>query len=183
MHWYGYVSNNPLSRIDPTGLEEEIIENDADDLDTDNSETEIEIDPPGWDPTQSPGEGWEWRGKSGSQPGDKEGSWHNPETGESLHPDLDHPEGIKPHWDYKPGRGKDKIRIDPDTGKPLLPDSAPKTVSEPSNDIAEKVTTAGAIAGGTVVTIIVVKKVVGAILALFPEPVTTGVGVGLLVTP
>ena len=70
-------------------------------------------------PAKSPGEGWEWRGQSGSRPGDKEGSWYNPETGESLHPDLDHPESIGPHWDYTPGRGKTKIRIDPDTGKRL----------------------------------------------------------------
>jgi hypothetical protein len=44
-----------------------------------------EIEYPGDDPTKSPGEGWEWRG-----PEDK-GAWYNPETGETLHPDLDHP--------------------------------------------------------------------------------------------
>ena len=90
------------------------------------STTNVQITPPGWDPTTPPGEGWEWRGKPGSKPGDSNGSWYNPGTGESLHPDLEHPDGIKPHWDYKPGKGKDTIRIDPDTGKPLAPDSSDK---------------------------------------------------------
>ena len=171
LNWYVYVRNNPLRFVDPTGLEGEGY-NDGED---------VEIDPPGWEPTKSPGEGWEWKGKSRSQPGDKEGSWHNPETGESLHPDLDHPEGKKPHWDYKPGRGKKKTRIDPDTGKPLVPDTP--MAAQPGDDTLKDAATAGAIAGGAVVTIIVVKKVVGAILLLIPEPVTTGVGAGLLVTP
>jgi RHS repeat-associated protein len=56
---------------------------------------------PGDDPSQSPGEGWEWRGKPGSTPGSKDGNWYKPGTGESLHPDLDHPPGIGPHWDWK----------------------------------------------------------------------------------
>jgi len=51
------------------------------------------------DPTQPPGPGWKWRGKG--SPGSPEGSWHNPTTGESLHPDLQHPEPIGPHWDYR----------------------------------------------------------------------------------
>ena len=54
---------------------------------------------PGDDPTVSPGKGWEWRG-----PSDK-GSWYNPKTGESLRPDLNHPEPIGPHWDYKDSNG------------------------------------------------------------------------------
>jgi RHS repeat-associated protein len=52
----------------------------------------------GDDPTKAPGEGFEWRGKGPR--GSKEGSWHNIETGESLHPDLKHPLPQKPHWDY-----------------------------------------------------------------------------------
>ncbi len=47
------------------------------------------------DPSQPPGEGWEWRG-----PPDK-GSWFNPATRESLHPDLSHPEPIGPHYDWR----------------------------------------------------------------------------------
>ncbi|MDP2735989.1 MAG: RHS repeat-associated core domain-containing protein, partial [bacterium] len=61
-------------------------------------------------PADSPGEGWEWRGNG--PPGSKEGSWHNPVTGESLHPDLDHPAPIGPHWDYK-GADKSRWRIFP----------------------------------------------------------------------
>ncbi len=53
---------------------------------------------PGDDPTIPPGDGYEWRGK---QPvgGDK-GSWVNKNTGEQLHPDLNHPAPKGPHWDY-----------------------------------------------------------------------------------
>lgn len=48
-------------------------------------------------PEQLPGEDWEWRGKEGSQPGDKEGAWYNEGLGESLHPNLDHEDPIGPH--------------------------------------------------------------------------------------
>ena len=61
------------------------------------------------DPTVSPGEGWEWRG-----PADR-GSWYNPKTGESLHPDLAHPDPIGPHYDYRAPDG-DFYRIFPDGG-------------------------------------------------------------------
>ena len=44
---------------------------------------------------------WISTGKPGSQPGGKDGSYYDPGTGEVLRPDLDHPEGIDPHWDYK----------------------------------------------------------------------------------
>jgi hypothetical protein len=53
------------------------------------------------DPTVPPGPGFEWRGQPGSQPGDPKGSWYNPETGETLRPDMNHPPQIPPHWDYK----------------------------------------------------------------------------------
>jgi RHS repeat-associated protein len=46
------------------------------------------------DPTQPPGEGWEWRGNG--PPGSEQGSWYNPTTEESLHPDLNHPDPIGP---------------------------------------------------------------------------------------
>ena len=59
---------------------------------------------PGDDPTKTP-DGYEWRGKPGSQPGDKNGSYTNPDTGETLRPDLDHPDGINPHWDYEDSAG------------------------------------------------------------------------------
>ena len=59
---------------------------------------------PGDDSTKAP-DGYDWRGKPGSQPGSKAGSYYNPDTGEVLRPDLDHPEGIDPHWDYKDPSG------------------------------------------------------------------------------
>jgi RHS repeat-associated protein len=62
------------------------------------------------DPSQSPGEGWEWRGTGA--PGSSQGSWYNPGTGESLHPDLDHPGPIGPHYDYINGNGE-SYRINP----------------------------------------------------------------------
>ena len=60
---------------------------------------------PGDDPTISPGKGWEWCG-----PSDK-GSWYNPKAGESLRPDLNHPEPIGSHWDYK-GKHQKDIKVE-----------------------------------------------------------------------
>jgi hypothetical protein len=63
------------------------------------------------DPTNPPGEGWEWRGPD--SPGGDRGGWYNPETGETLHPDLGHPDPIGPHWDWTDPSG-DVYRIGPD---------------------------------------------------------------------
>ncbi len=63
------------------------------------------------DPSQSPGPGWEWRGNG--PPGSSEGSWYNPGTGESLHPDLGHGGDIKPHYDYLPKRNGPGFRVYP----------------------------------------------------------------------
>lgn len=74
-----------------------------------NENTEVpNVKYPGDDPTVSPGEEWEWRG-----PEDK-GSWYNPNTGETLHPDLNHPEPEGPHWDYIPYKNGPQYRILPD---------------------------------------------------------------------
>lgn len=52
------------------------------------------------DGTVSPWPGFdEWKGKG--DPSSGRGSWRNPETGQSLHPDLNHPPPDKPHWDYE----------------------------------------------------------------------------------
>jgi len=63
------------------------------------------------DPAQSPGPGWEWRGKGPL--GSSEGSWYNPGTNESFHPDLSHPDPIGPHYDYRDALGND-YRVFPD---------------------------------------------------------------------
>jgi RHS repeat-associated protein len=63
------------------------------------------------DPSQPPGPDWEWKGTG--PPGSSEGSWINPGTGEKLHPDLEHPEPVGPHFDYEPP-GDQKYRVDPD---------------------------------------------------------------------
>jgi RHS repeat-associated protein len=64
------------------------------------------------DPAQPPGAEWEWKGRGA--PGSSEGSWFNPKTDESLHPDLDHGGEIGPHYDYLPGRGLPGARVFPD---------------------------------------------------------------------
>ena len=69
----------------------------------------------GDDPTVAPPD-TEWRGKPDSKPGDKNGNYHNPNTGESYRPDLDHPNPIGPHWDHKDGNGNWE-RIFPDGRK------------------------------------------------------------------
>jgi RHS repeat-associated protein len=71
------------------------------------------------DPTQSPGPGWIWRGTG--PVGSRQGSWYNPSTDQSLHPDLNHSEGIPPHYDYTARNIKGKIRIFPGDEVPELP--------------------------------------------------------------
>ena len=62
------------------------------------------------DPTQPPEPtGWEWRGKE-PVGGDK-GGWFKPETGESMHPDLNHKPPKGSHWDYTK-RPNDSIPLD-----------------------------------------------------------------------
>jgi RHS repeat-associated protein len=62
-------------------------------------------------PAEPPGPGWEWHGNGPE--GSDEGAWVNPNTGETLHPDLNHPEPIGPHFDYKAPDGSE-YRIYPD---------------------------------------------------------------------
>ena len=62
------------------------------------------------DPAQPPGAGWEWRGNG--EVGTEEGAWYNPETEESLHPDLDHGDPYPPHYDWIGPDGK--YRVYPD---------------------------------------------------------------------
>jgi len=61
----------------------------------------------GNDPTKGP-EGFSWHGTD--PPGGKRGSWYNAETKESIHPDLSHPEPMKPHWDYE-NADKEEARL------------------------------------------------------------------------
>jgi len=80
---------------------------------------------PGDNGANPPGPGWAWRGKPGSQPGDKGGNWYNQQTKESLRPDLSHPKPIGRHWDYKDHNGN-WWRIFPDgTMQPKLPTMPP----------------------------------------------------------
>jgi hypothetical protein len=63
------------------------------------------------DPSQPPAPGWEWRGNG--PPGSNEGAWYNPETDESLHPDLEHGEPQGQHYDYTSPSGEE-YRVYPD---------------------------------------------------------------------
>jgi RHS repeat-associated protein len=72
---------------------------------------ELGVSPNFENPAESPGAGWEWRGTG--DPGSAKGSWYNPETGESLHPDLDHPDPIGSHYDWKAPDGN-SYRVYPD---------------------------------------------------------------------
>ena len=67
---------------------------------------------PGWDPSKSPGENYEWRGRG--DPISGKGAWVNKITGETLHPDLNHKEPYGPHWDYNYPGGGNGFRIYPD---------------------------------------------------------------------
>jgi hypothetical protein len=94
--WGGWVLQNSFGI---TRLDEHEAESDSDPC----GQTKPEGKPNFDDPSQPPGDGWEWRGNGPA--GTKEGSWYNPDTGESLHPDLDHPDPIGPHYDWLPERG------------------------------------------------------------------------------
>jgi RHS repeat-associated protein len=105
---YLYVGGNPISIIDPLGL-----------CDYDYYPPTIERaqwflfeeppitipEPPleefPTDPASPPAPGYEWRGAPGSNPGDPNGNWYNPNTGETLRPDVNHKPPIGPHYDYK----------------------------------------------------------------------------------
>ena len=59
---------------------------------------------PGNDPSKSPGENFEWRGKSTPQEG--KGNWYNPKTGEKWNSDLNQGDPIGSHWDYTNSGGQ-----------------------------------------------------------------------------
>lgn len=56
-----------------------------------------------YDGTVAPGADWVWSGNG--PPGSDLGAWFNPSTRESWHPDLNHPDEIRPHWDYRSPNG------------------------------------------------------------------------------
>ena len=65
---------------------------------------------PGDDPEKAP-EGYVWRGPD--KQGGKRGGYANPNGKDSWHPDLNHPDGVDPHWDYNDGLGH-KWRVFPE---------------------------------------------------------------------
>jgi hypothetical protein len=65
---------------------------------------------PGNDPTKAP-DGYVWKGPDPQ--GGERGGYKNPNGKDSWHPDLNHPDGIEPHWDYNDVYGH-KWRVFPD---------------------------------------------------------------------
>jgi hypothetical protein len=64
------------------------------------------------DPTSPPADGFEWRGKQGSVPGDRNGNYYNPDTQEWFHWESDSP-SHGTHWDYS-DQWERRYRIYPD---------------------------------------------------------------------
>lgn len=113
---YAYAAGNPLVHADPSGLqvvetmlrfppstflsEEPILPRPLISPKPGFPERPLPDDFPPLpkEGSQCPGEGWEWRGRDA--PGGPRGAWYNADKDWSLHPDLDHPEPIPPHWDW-----------------------------------------------------------------------------------
>jgi RHS repeat-associated protein len=77
------------------------------------------------DPTENPWPGvGVWRGKG--SPGESPGAWYNPQTDESLYPDLLHPLPKGPHYDWSYGEMthamRDGIPVRPGDPLPAIPD-------------------------------------------------------------
>ncbi|MBQ6947965.1 MAG: hypothetical protein IJN42_07945, partial [Clostridia bacterium] len=92
----GYFLVDSAPDLSETSNPTEPLENDKQ-SDSNNSTPTPDVPYPGDDPAKAP-PGYEWRGKG--EAGSGNGNFYNPETKESLHPDLDHPPDIGPHWDY-----------------------------------------------------------------------------------
>lgn len=130
LNTYAYAIGNPLFHIDPSGLQvvETMLRFPVSTLFSDEPilPRPLISPKPGFperplpenfpqlpkDGSQCPGEGWEWRGPDA--PGGPRGGWYNPEQKWTLHPDLEHPEPIGPHWDWV-DENKAQYRLTPQT--------------------------------------------------------------------
>ncbi len=154
LNLFTFVRNNPVVLHDKLGFEPD--------------EPEFQIDPPGWDPNVVP-EDFKWKGKPGSKPGG-EGNYWSDKRKQSRSPDLEHPPPEGPHWDVRQRGVKGKIRVHPDTGRPIESEKKGNKSSESPAKI------------GTVEKIALVAGVAGSIiLILIPEPTTTAAGSAALV--
>ena len=72
----------------------------------------LKIKYPGNDPNKCNIPGFEWKGSG--PPASGYGNYVNMQTGEWLHPDLNHGPPIGPHWDYGVRESSQTFRIFPD---------------------------------------------------------------------
>ena len=68
---------------------------------------------PGYE-NKAPSKDFEWKGNKDISKNQR--NWYNKKTGESFHWDIEHPDGIRPHWDY--------FRRDTDNGYRIFPDNS-----------------------------------------------------------
>ena len=107
---YSLYQRAPL--IAPTVLNEVLGGDGENQEGTDESRTSGTPPKPNFEnPTESPGDDWEWRGSG--PPESNKGNWVNPDTEEWLHNDMNHGDPIGPHFDWGAPDGKD-YRIFPD---------------------------------------------------------------------
>jgi len=73
-----------------------------------------------------------------------------------FNPDLVYLEGIEPHWDYIPGKGKNKIKIDPDSGRSLIRDVSIEQINHSTPDVGTWTKVGLCVAGVAIIVIDIV---------------------------
>jgi len=134
MNTYAYAAGDPMIHTDPSGLQvvETMLRFPVSTLFSDEPilPRPLIAPKPGFLPrslpddfpqlpksgSQCPGDGWEWRGPDA--PGGPRGAWYNAEQRWTLHPDLEHPQPIGPHWDWV-DENKAQYRLTPQS--PVVP--------------------------------------------------------------
>ena len=103
LYFLGIVVLGGLALENPKEIEIPRISFDEDNDDNQENSNDVpNITYPGDDPSQTPGDDYEWKGQKPE--GGSKGSWINKNTGEQFHPDLNHPKPVGPHWDYTDGK-------------------------------------------------------------------------------
>ncbi len=120
LNQYVFCNNNGVNFVDPYGTQEIFIGIDWALLE-EPPITPRPILPEGWRPGNSMPKGFR-------PPPNPKGNWFNPKTGESLRPDLNHPEPVRPHFDYRDPAGKWWRIFEDGTREPKsIPTSSPSS--------------------------------------------------------